>query len=149
MNTVVALERTFLGYLRTSLALSILGVSIAQLLRLEHTVTPRSRGGLSAAGEFLAAACNGVAIVVILVGAHRFWRQQIAMARGKVFAGGWELNITVVLIIIVSAGPHSRNLWPPVIELNRFRSPCSSSCWLFRPRHSNCERAGEQALEVS
>lgn len=28
----VALERTFLGYLRTSLALSMLGITVAQLL---------------------------------------------------------------------------------------------------------------------
>jgi len=88
-----ALERTFLGYLRTSLALSMTGVMIAQLLRLDSLLstpenpTPnRAIGGLALAAAFMAGS-----IVTVLAGAIRFWRQQVAMAEGKCWAGGPEL----------------------------------------------------------
>jgi hypothetical protein len=43
-----------------------------------------------------------VAILVALVGAYRFWRQQNAIARGKIHAGGWELNSVGILLGCVS-----------------------------------------------
>jgi len=39
---------------------------------------------------------------VVIVGAHRFWRQQNAMVRGKVFTGGWELLLIGVLITLLT-----------------------------------------------
>ena len=103
-----ALERTFLGYLRTSLALSFLAVFIAQLFRLQHTPAPNPTLGFFLLGIPLASICVVTAILVILLGALRFWRQQNAMLRGKVHAGGWELNAIGLSILLV------RLSWPSV-----------------------------------
>ena len=96
-----ALERTFLGYLRTSLALSIISVIIAQLFRLEHAQNPNRVFGYFTLSIPLACICIGAAIVVLLLGAYRFWRQQNAILRGKVHAGGWEVNAIGLTIVLV------------------------------------------------
>lgn len=98
----LALERTFLGYLRTSLALASTGVITAQLFRLQHSPSPSPIIGYYAFGVPLAATFIVSAMVVLLVGAWRFWRQQAAMIRGKVFAGGWEITGIMVLSLLVS-----------------------------------------------
>jgi hypothetical protein len=68
-------------------------VTIAQLLRL-------SAG--KAEGTWLATAFVGGAVVVSIAGAIRFWRQQMAMVRGSVFAGGWEMGIICLVAVAVS-----------------------------------------------
>jgi uncharacterized membrane protein YidH (DUF202 family) len=88
-----ALERTYLAYLRTSLALAITGVTIAQLLRLTEG---------EAVGTWLATAFVGGSVVVVIAGAIRFWRQQMAMVKGKVLASGWEMGVIIVVAIAVS-----------------------------------------------
>ncbi|KAF2266045.1 hypothetical protein CC78DRAFT_415480, partial [Lojkania enalia] len=98
----IALERTFLGYLRTSLAFSFAGVIIAQLFRLQHSVNPSPDLGFFMLGKPLAAAFIGCSLVTLLFGAYRFWKQQDAMVRGKVFAGGWEITIIMAGSILVS-----------------------------------------------
>lgn len=89
-----ALERTFLAYIRTSIAFSMQGVLIAQLFHLYSPESDRSgtRFTYAAVGVPLSVTFQSCAIVVAILGAARFWRQQTAIARGKVFAGGWELN---------------------------------------------------------
>ena len=99
-DNLAALERTFLGYLRTGLAFSILGIVIAQLFRLEHTEVPQPFG-FFILGIPLACICIGAAVVITLLGAYRFWRQQNAMVRGKVHAGGWELTAVGVTAVVV------------------------------------------------
>ncbi|KAL3423484.1 hypothetical protein PVAG01_05231 [Phlyctema vagabunda] len=86
-----ALERTFLGYLRTSLALSMIGITVAQLFRLQHAPTPNSTFGYFVLSKPLACICQGAAIYTLLIGAFRTWRQQNAMVRGKAISGGFEL----------------------------------------------------------
>ena len=100
----LALERTYLGYLRTSLALSMIGVIIAQLFRLQSNKLPSREVGDFVVGVPLALCFIGGSIVVILLGAVRFWRQQTAMARGKVWAGGWEILGIMGTVILVSYG---------------------------------------------
>ncbi|KAL8670722.1 MAG: hypothetical protein Q9168_004749 [Polycauliona sp. 1 TL-2023] len=95
-----ALERTYLGYLRTSLALAFLGVFIAQLFRLQHAVDPDPVFGFFVLGKPLSCICTAAAIVTNLLGAHRFWRQQNAMLRGKVLCGGWEVYATVGTVLM-------------------------------------------------
>ncbi|KAH1417495.1 hypothetical protein KXX24_001093, partial [Aspergillus fumigatus] len=87
-----ALERTFLAYIRTSIAVAMQGVFIAQLFRLQSKTADHARLGYYRLGIPLAVTCHVVAILVAFMGAHRFWRQQSAVAHGKVYAGGWELN---------------------------------------------------------
>lgn len=100
--TKTALERTFLSYLRTSLALAMVGVTTAQLFRLQHSLNPNPSIGYFVLGIPLAASFIGFGVVVLLVGAFRFWRQQNAMIRGRVRAGGWEITAVMVLSILVS-----------------------------------------------
>ncbi|KAF1808699.1 hypothetical protein P152DRAFT_377831, partial [Eremomyces bilateralis CBS 781.70] len=93
----LALERTFLGYVRAAILLSMIGVIVAQLFRLQNTPDPdRSLGyyrlAIPISSIFIAAA-----IVVTLLGAVRFYRQQHAMARGKVHAGGFEVYSIMAL----------------------------------------------------
>ncbi|KAI4234408.1 MAG: hypothetical protein LQ349_003815 [Xanthoria aureola] len=95
-----ALERTYLGYLRTSLALAFLGVFIAQLFRLQHSENHDPVLGFFVLGIPLSCICTGAAIFTNLLGAYRFWRQQNAMLRGKILCGGWEVFATVATVLV-------------------------------------------------
>lgn len=97
----LANERTFLGYLRTSVALSMLGVIVAQLYRLQHSPTPDPVFGFYAISKPISGMLQCSALGMVLLGAIRFWRQQTAMAVGKVHAGGWEVMTIVVFTILV------------------------------------------------
>ncbi|KAL2813459.1 hypothetical protein BDW59DRAFT_31168 [Aspergillus cavernicola] len=87
-----ALERTFLAYIRTSVVLAMQGVFIAQLFRLQSVSTIKGLG-YHEVGVPLSVTCHGAAILTAALGAHRFWKQQGAIALGMVYAGGWELNV--------------------------------------------------------
>ncbi|KAH7069292.1 hypothetical protein FB567DRAFT_565037 [Paraphoma chrysanthemicola] len=93
----LALERTFLGYLRTSLLLVMTGVLIAQLFRLQHTSNPDPKLGFYVIGLPLCLTFIGMAIVVLLVGAYRFWKLQNGLVRGKAHTGGWEVLLVMGL----------------------------------------------------
>jgi uncharacterized membrane protein YidH (DUF202 family) len=98
----LALERTFLGYLRTSLAFAITGVLIAQLFRLQHSLNPNAHYGFFVLGIPLAVVFLFAAMIVLALGAFRFWSQQRALVRGKVRAGGWEVLVIMGLSVVVS-----------------------------------------------
>lgn len=86
---------------RTSLALAFLSVIIAQLFRLQHIKHPDPVFGFYVLGKPLSCTCVSAAIVVNLLGTYRFWRQQNAMLRGKVFSGGWEMHATFAVVLVV------------------------------------------------
>ena len=100
--SLIANERTFLGYLRTSLALAMLGVVIAQLYRLQHSPNPDSTFGFFVLSKPISCIFHGSAICVALLGSVRFFRQQHAMAIGRIQAGGFEILIIGVYILLVS-----------------------------------------------
>ncbi len=79
----------------------MLAVIIAQLFRLQHTESPHKDLGFFVIGTPLACVCIMAAIVVLMLGTYRFWRQQNAILRGKVHAGGWEVNAIGVTIFTV------------------------------------------------
>ncbi|KAH0009778.1 hypothetical protein KCU78_g10579, partial [Aureobasidium melanogenum] len=112
----LANERTFLAYQRTSLALSMLGIVTAQLFSLQRSPDPKNDPvfGYHALGKPLAGLFQSAAIVVILIGGHRFWRQQMNMARGKVWAGGWEIWTIMGFMLLVTfllAGALAGSIW--------------------------------------
>ena len=78
------------------------GVIIAQLFRLQHSETPNPELGYYVLGVPLAATFIAFGMVVLFIGAFRFWRQQNALARGKVHAGGWEITAIMAISILVS-----------------------------------------------
>ncbi|KAI5366284.1 hypothetical protein Slin14017_G039240 [Septoria linicola] len=92
----LANERTFLAYMRTSVALSMMGVVMAQLWRLQHSHSPDPVFGYFVLSIPLSVIFQCSALLVVVLGAVRYWRQQEAMAIGKVFAGGWELAVVTV-----------------------------------------------------
>lgn len=101
-NNTQANERTYLGYLRTSLALSMVGVAISQLYRLQHPPSPNLVYGYYVLGKPIACIFHASALGVILVGAVRFFRQQSGMSIGKVHAGGWEVLVICGWVFLVS-----------------------------------------------
>ncbi|PLB37128.1 DUF202 domain-containing protein [Aspergillus candidus] len=96
-----ALERTFLAYIRTSVVLAMQGVLVAQLFRLQRESTANDRLGYYEVGIPLSVSCHAVAIAVAVIGAYRFFKQQHAVALGKIYAGGWELNCIAGLFAAV------------------------------------------------
>ncbi|CAG7985886.1 unnamed protein product [Penicillium nalgiovense] len=108
-----ALERTFLAYIRTSTIIAMQGVLVAQLFRLQRPPEKANRHRLSfyEVGIPLSVACHIVAAIVTFIGAVRFFRQQNAIVRGKVHAGGWELNSVGFLLFLVSSSRTMLDLW--------------------------------------
>ncbi|KAJ6124731.1 hypothetical protein N7471_012048 [Penicillium samsonianum] len=96
-----ALERTFLAYIRTSTVIAMQGALVAQLFRLQRPLTKVDRLSFHEVGIPLSVAYHFVAVIITLIGAFRFWRQQNAIAREKVYAGGWELNSVGILLFAV------------------------------------------------
>jgi hypothetical protein len=82
----------------------MLGIVTAQLFSLQRSVDPAHDPifGYRTLGKPLAGLFQSAAIVVILVGGHRFWRQQMNMARGRVWAGGWEIWTIMGFMLLVS-----------------------------------------------
>lgn len=83
------------------MALTIVGVLIAQLFRLQHTERPDRELGYFVLGIPLAVVCIGCSMLVLALGTYRFWRQQNAMLRGKVHAGGWDINAVGGIFVLV------------------------------------------------
>ncbi len=80
------IERTFLAWLRTSLAFASIGIAITQLFRLNTAIqerdgaTPVESGTgyhLRQVGKPLGATFLGIAIVVLLVGGRRYFESQV------------------------------------------------------------------------
>jgi hypothetical protein len=80
----------------------MLGVVVAQLYRLQHSPTPDPKFGYFVLSKPIACIFHVSAVGVTLLGCLRFFRQQYAMAIGKVQAGGWELMIIGVYVLLVS-----------------------------------------------
>ncbi|KAL9033537.1 MAG: hypothetical protein Q9180_005894, partial [Flavoplaca navasiana] len=80
----LALERTFLAWLRTSLAFASIGIAITQLFRLNTTISQREglepkKGGsyhLRQVGKPLGATFMGIAILILIVGGRRYFESQ-------------------------------------------------------------------------
>lgn len=89
----LALERTFLAWLRTSLSFASIGIAVTQLFRLNTALEERS--GMHPApnptgavhlrqlGKPLGATFLGVAIVVLVMGGRRYFESQYWIVRGK------------------------------------------------------------------
>lgn len=69
----------------------MIGIVTTQLFNLEQEQDTRISFGYYALSKPLGALFQIAAILVITIGTHRWWRQQMSMARGKVWAGGWEV----------------------------------------------------------
>ena len=91
----LALERTFLGWIRTSTTIVSLGVVVTQLFVLKD-VDPTK-------GKVLGCILTGAAIMIVVASAWRYFRMQRLLVRGKALTGGWEA-LTVWAVIGVVLG---------------------------------------------
>ncbi len=87
----LALERTYLGWFRTSVAVGSFGVVVAQLFILQAVDSGKGKilGGLLSCG----------AIVTSLLGCIRYFRQQRLLTQRKTLAGGWHVTIFMVVLL--------------------------------------------------
>ncbi|KAH3975331.1 hypothetical protein HBI81_105200 [Parastagonospora nodorum] len=118
----LALERTFLAWLRTSLSFASIGIAITQLFRLntslekthqhQHTSpssspsTPPSnqydtslspQAHLRHLGKPLGATFIGISIVMLLIGFHRYFEAQHYVIRGKFPASRGSIVVVSVI----------------------------------------------------
>jgi uncharacterized membrane protein YidH (DUF202 family) len=124
-------ERTFLAWLRTSLAFASIGIAIAQLFRLDTTILerdPSSAASVMASPEFTAAArlrhvgkslgatFIALSIVVLFIGFHRYFESQHWIIEGKFPASRGSIAlITFIagalivsnLVVVISIAPHA------------------------------------------
>jgi uncharacterized membrane protein YidH (DUF202 family) len=139
----LALERTFLAWLRTSLAFASIGIAVTQLFRLnlaisqnqlsadstvpsvflpqDHygrpSVIPFAGNGnrLRHLGKPLGATFIGIAILVLVIGFHRYFESQYWVVRGKfpasrggvaliAFVSGSVMIASLVVILAISHG---------------------------------------------
>ncbi|SZF03088.1 unnamed protein product [Blumeria hordei] len=117
----LALERTFLAWLRTSLAFSSLGIAITQLFRLKtnldrpHGSEPQpSQDRLRQMGKPLGTTFLVVSIIILILGSHRYFECQHWVVQGKfpvsrgsiisVMALSFALIVASLMIVIV-VGP--------------------------------------------
>lgn len=80
----------------------MLGVFIAQLMRLNHASNPDLKIGFFIVSVPLASACQIMAIILTIIGSMRFLKYQKHMAVGLALSGGWEVGVFAILTLMVS-----------------------------------------------
>ncbi|OXV11265.1 hypothetical protein Egran_00974 [Elaphomyces granulatus] len=135
----LALERTFLAWLRTSLAFASIGIAVTQLFRLNTSISSNNASSASSEvlpvfspnaislavntgsrlrniGKPLGATFIGIAVLILLVGFHRYFESQYWIVRGKFPASrGSVALVTFVtgslvitsLVVIIAISPSS------------------------------------------
>ena len=111
---ITALERTFLGHLRTSVALATASILISQLYTLSlgaEDPNAHDEVALRHVGKPLSCFLLVWAITTTIAGAYRFMRMQDALLEeAPVINGGWELHIESLGIFVASLQTLRTNL---------------------------------------
>lgn len=89
----LALERTFLGWFRTSVTLISFGVVITQLFVLKDLDPTK--------GKILGAVMSCGGAMVVLLGCARYFRQQRLLTQGKALSGGWHHQVLILLLFSI------------------------------------------------
>ncbi|KAJ9133985.1 hypothetical protein NKR23_g10404 [Pleurostoma richardsiae] len=101
----LALERTFLAWLRTSLTFASIGIAITQLFRLNTSLGENSQETLRHLGKPLGAVFLAISILVLFLGYHRYFQGQQWVIKGKFPASrGTVMLVSLVafLLMVVS-----------------------------------------------
>ncbi|KAF7932104.1 uncharacterized protein EAE97_009125 [Botrytis byssoidea] len=98
----LALERTFLAWLRTSLAFASIGIAITQLFRLNTSSSttpapPEPKSSLRHLGKPLGATFVGISILMLSVGFHRYFEGQFYIIRGKFPASRGSIALVAMI----------------------------------------------------
>lgn len=102
-STWIANERTALGWIRTAQGFAMLGVIIAQVSRLTHSLNPDPELGFFVVSVPLSSVCHTMALLITSLGCYRFLHWQAEMARGSAISSGWEITVASVLSFLVSS----------------------------------------------
>lgn len=107
IDSLIALERTFLSHLKTGIALATTSVVVSQSYILSHSTATRETdfqitSGPRQIGKALSILLLFWAMVTTLIGAVRFLRMQDTLVKGDMkIAGGWEVHIEGVGVLVV------------------------------------------------
>ena len=106
---LLSIERTFLAWLRTSLAFASIGIAVTQLFRLNTTVAnhdPIDTGAvrLRGVGKPLGSTFLAIAIVVLFVGFHRYFESQYWIIRGRFPASRGSVFIVALIAAVLMVG---------------------------------------------
>ncbi|OHW95491.1 PF02656 domain-containing protein [Colletotrichum incanum] len=118
----LALERTFLAWLRTSLAFASIGIAVTQLFRLNSSLsnpdsTDPNAHTLRQLGKPLGATFLAISILILFLGYQRYFRAQQWVMKGKFPASRGTIIIVslvafalmaVSLVVVVVVSPTSR-----------------------------------------
>ncbi|KAI1858444.1 uncharacterized protein JN550_012654 [Neoarthrinium moseri] len=98
----LALERTFLAWLRTSLAFASIGIAITQLFRLNTSLSDQRDDArfetIRHLGKPLGASFLGISILVLFLGYQRYFQSQQWVMKGKFPAS----RGTIVLVSLIA-----------------------------------------------
>ncbi|SPO00866.1 uncharacterized protein DNG_03614 [Cephalotrichum gorgonifer] len=118
----LAIERTFLAWLRTSLAFASIGIAVTQLFRLNRSISDDNdptHHTLRQLGKPLGATFLGISIVMLFLGYRRFTESQKWVMQGKFPASrGIILLVTFLafaltvasLVVVIVVNPKDREL---------------------------------------
>ncbi|KAI1804116.1 hypothetical protein F4811DRAFT_299549 [Daldinia bambusicola] len=103
----LALERTFLAWLRTSLSFASIGIAITQLFRLNTSIGPDDPNfeTMRRIGKPLGSTFIGISILILLLGYRRYYQGQQWVIKGKFPASRGTIIIVSVVacaLIVVS-----------------------------------------------
>ncbi|KAI1374063.1 hypothetical protein F4677DRAFT_178609 [Hypoxylon crocopeplum] len=96
----LALERTFLAWLRTSLSFASIGIAITQLFRLNTSIAPDDPQfqTIRHVGKPLGATFIGISILILLLGYRRYYQGQQWVIKGKFPAS----RGTIIIVSLVA-----------------------------------------------
>lgn len=80
----------------------MLGVVIAQLMRLQRSPNPDPVLGFYVISIPLSSVCHIMALLISCLGCYRFFEWQTNMARGQAISGGWIIYSIFILAFLVS-----------------------------------------------
>ncbi|KAK3045590.1 hypothetical protein LTR09_012836 [Extremus antarcticus] len=89
----LALERTFLAYVRTASAYAQFGVLLSQLFRLHNSDQGLNIPSTLKIGNAVGASTIAVAIIIMIIGAAYFAKQQRGLMKGVIVSRGWDVPI--------------------------------------------------------
>ena len=101
-----SIERTFLAWLRTSLAFTSIGIAITQLFRLNTSISGSAgtNNTLRHIGRPLGATFLGISILILFLGYNRYLQGQYWVIRGKFPASrGTIMLVSLVTFTIMVA----------------------------------------------
>ncbi|KAM5357042.1 hypothetical protein ACJZ2D_016672 [Fusarium nematophilum] len=106
----LAIERTFLAWLRTSLSFASIGIAVTQLFRLNTSLEGGGEGGIDASknmetlrqmGKPLGTTFLGISILILFLGYKRYFQSQHWVMQGKFPASRGTITIVAFVAFAI------------------------------------------------